>query len=379
MTKPFAVITARSGSQRLPWKNMLPLSSKSLVEISIRHAQAAGLDAVVTSDADAILSHAQGFGALTVKRPQELSDGRRHIESIRHAVNVAVNLDPSKKGQPVVLLQPTSPFRNGNIIEKCIAEHAKNPSKVVLSGRSIHYADASGSPVSAKVWDGCVAVYPHDMIGPMPDAIIVENEHGNMLQIDTEEDYIQACVQDWRMRGCWMPFSQGDKDECSSVLTPLFNGSTVTLVARPSRGPIDQSRPVVHLNHCLGYDGGRADALIVVASKNIVKVGINSELQEVAMKAKVVIIRDFGQSEWVLANLKTSGRVIVTKGSKVQVTTGAMASMLIYACGSRVERIGFQRGVSRIPYCVKCFTDACVSEEIAMLEVSGKEVGNLSL
>lgn len=350
---------------------MLPIGGKPLAELSIHHALQAGLFAVVTSDIDAILSTTARLGGLAVRRPAEYCNGDRHFESIKHAVETAIAIDPSKKGEPIVLLQPTSPFRLGNIIEKCIAAHAKNPDKVVLSGREIHCVDASGKPVKGRVWDGCVAVYPQAHIGHQEGAIIVENEHANMLQVDTEEDYIQACVQHWRLNGHRMPLGIEELKECVKEIAPLVARQTTTLVARSDGKPIDQERPVAWLNHCMGWDGGRADVLIVVASKNIVKVGINPELAEVAQKAKVVIIRDFGEGKWVLENLKVAGKLIHVKTGKTQVTTGVFASILLHVAGARVETIGFQRGVSRVPYCMHCFPEALTSDEIAMLEVSG--------
>lgn len=352
---------------------MLPLGGMSIAEISIRHALGAGLFPVVSSDIDFVLETTTKLGGLAVRRPTEYCNGDRHFDSIRHAVETAVAADPSKKGEPVVLLQPTSPFRAGNIIEKCISAHAEHPDKVVLSGRTIHFVDPSGKPAKGPVWDGCVAIYPQDSIGHQEGAIIVENEHCNTLQVDTEEDYIQACIQHWRLNGHWMPLGMDDLSACVKELKPMLGHQTATVVGRPDGNPIDQSRPVVWLNHCVGWDGGRADVLIVVASNNIKKVGINPELAEVAMKAKVVIVREFGQSEWVLANLKVAGKLIVAKSGKTQVTTGCFACALVFASGGRAETIGFQRGVSRIPYCTYNFPNALVSQEIALLEISGND------
>lgn len=352
---------------------MLPVGGKPLAELAIIHAVQAGLFAVVTSDIDPILSATAKLGGLAVRRPAEYGNGDRHFESIRHAVETAVAIDPSKKGEPVVLLQPTSPFRVGNIIERCVAEYAKNPGRVVLSGRTIHYVDQAGKPVSGRVWDGCVAVYPQDKIGKPDDATIVENEHCNMLQVDTEEDYIQACIQHWRMSGHRMPINQAELKECAESLIPIVGGKPTTLVGRPDGAPFNQDAPVAWLNHCVGWDGGRADVLIVVASKNITKVGVNPELAEVAQKAKVVIVRDFGQGEWLKENLKVGGKLIHVKSGKVQVSTGTFACAVLAACGAKVETVGFQRGISRIPYCTYTFPEALASEEIAMLEVFSKE------
>lgn len=351
---------------------MLPLGGRTLTEWSIVQAIGAGLFPVVTSDSDAILNATVGLGGQPVRRPVELCGGNRHIDSIKHAVNAAVTLDTKKNGAPVVLLQPTSPFRIGGIIQRCLDANRRYPDKVIYSGRTIHYADRFGKPVSMQVWDGCVAVYPHDKIGHQDDAVFVENEHINMLQIDTDKDYIQACILFWRLAGCWMPIDRNEAETCRSALSPILNGNTVTVVGRGDGAPIDQSRPVVWINHCQGWDGGRADVLVVVASKNLINVGINPEMAEVALKAKVVIIRDFGQGEWVLKNLKTTAIPILTVSTKNQVTTGAFACSLVHLSGGVAETIGFQRGVSRIPYCYQCFADARASDEIAILEVSGK-------
>lgn len=370
---PFAVITARSGSKRVPWKNMLPIGGRSISEIAIRQSLDAGLFTVVTSDIQHLLSLCPTLGAMAIARPSELANGDKHIDSIKHAVEVAVAYKPALKGEPVVLLQPTSPFRNGDIIRRCIQAHSENPDKVVFSGRTLHYAEPSGKPVQSLVWDGCVAVYPFDKIGSQEDAIVVENEHTNTLQIDTEEDYIQACVQNWRLSGCPVPIGAESGREIVEALSSIFKGNRATLIGRKKEGLIDQESPVAWLNHCHGWDGGRADALFLVAGQNLTKVGINAELADVALKAKVVVVRDFGQTEWVLSNLKTNGKVLIAKDAKMQVSTGALASVLLKMAGANVERVGFQRGISRIPYCSSCFPTPATSDEIALLEVSGVE------
>ena len=379
MPKPIAVITARSASKRLARKNMLPLNGMSLTEISVKQAVAAGLFTVVTSDIDVVLQNAIKSGAYPVRRPEEFCDGNSHFATIKHAVESAIAIDASYKESPVVLLQPTSPFRGGNIIKKCIEANAKNPDRVVLSGRTLHCTDASGKSISTQIWDGCVAVFPHNCIQHQDNAIIVENEHSNMLQVDTNEDYIQACVQSWRLGGCWTPIDQEEAKVCVAALKPLFNNTTVTLVGGYNGEEIDQSKPVFYTNHCRGWNGGRADALVVVACKSIVNIGINKELEEVALKASVVIVRDLGQADWVLANLKTTAKIILVKSCKHQITTGSFASTLISLSGGTAERIGFQRGADRVGYTYQCFPTPRTSDEIALLEISGYDKTSFNL
>jgi len=112
-----AIIPARGGSKRLPRKNVLDLNGKPLIAYSIE----AGLDSsyidkvMVTSDDDEILTISKKYGAVTINRPNELaSDTATTFDAIKHAV------DNYEKYDYIVLLQPTSPLRDGDHIDKAI-------------------------------------------------------------------------------------------------------------------------------------------------------------------------------------------------------------------------------------------------------------------
>ena len=112
-----AIIPARGGSKRLPRKNVLDLNGKPLIAYSIE----AGLDSsyidkvVVTSDNDEILTISKKYGAITINRPNELaSDTATTFDAIKHAV------DNYEKYDYIVLLQPTSPLRDRDHIDKAI-------------------------------------------------------------------------------------------------------------------------------------------------------------------------------------------------------------------------------------------------------------------
>ncbi|MFA6189483.1 MAG: acylneuraminate cytidylyltransferase family protein [Sulfuricurvum sp.] len=112
-----AVIPARGGSKRLPRKNMLDLAGKPLIAWSIEAGlQSRYLDVVmVSSDDDEILTLAQDFGAKIIKRPDLLaSDTSTTFDAIKHAIENNLQYDY------IVLLQPTSPLRNAEQIDKAI-------------------------------------------------------------------------------------------------------------------------------------------------------------------------------------------------------------------------------------------------------------------
>ena len=124
-----AIIPARGGSKRLPRKNVLDLNGKPLIAYSIE----AGLDSsyidkvVVTSDDDEILTISKKYGAVTINRPNELaSDTATTFDAIKHAV------DNYEKYDYIVLLQPTSPLRGRDHIDKAIELlESKNADAVV--------------------------------------------------------------------------------------------------------------------------------------------------------------------------------------------------------------------------------------------------------
>jgi hypothetical protein len=370
--KPVVVVTARGGSVRLPNKNQLPIGGVQLFQWSIIHAKSAGLDVIVTSDVDEILAKSKAMGAITVKRPQGLANGSNHYEAIRHAVSIASQLDSSIANRPVMLLQPTSPFRNRGIVEKCIEGYNLNPDRVVMSGSSIHVSDLNGNKVENDIWDGCVAIYPPDMIGPPNGAAMVRNDYGNGLQIDSEADYLEACARYYVESGKSALFNAKAKAMIGESMRSLF-GKNITLVGRPDGLPIDQSHPVAYLNHCRGYGGGRADILFIIDCPNIRKLWINPEVLEVANKASLIVVRDLKRKGWVKRKLNMPHKTVTFSNFNEKITSGAMASMTLGYFGAKVQRVGFQSGVARLPYLRSQFKNGNLSDELAMLYLSGTD------
>ncbi len=113
-----AVVTARGGSKGLPRKNILPLGGKPLIAWTLEAARdALYVDrTVVSTDDDEIAAVAAALGAEIIRRPSDLAVDAAPVEpAVLHALD-------SVGGQfdYVVLLQPTSPFREGADIDGCV-------------------------------------------------------------------------------------------------------------------------------------------------------------------------------------------------------------------------------------------------------------------
>ncbi|MCG9597818.1 acylneuraminate cytidylyltransferase family protein [Vibrio sp. Isolate25] len=116
----FAVIPARSGSKRLPMKNILPLAGKPTIAWTIAASlQSEYIDRVVVSTDDVNLKNvALEWGAeAPFLRPKELSSDTASTDDVLlHAINeLALESDDI-----VILLQPTSPLRTALDIDNSL-------------------------------------------------------------------------------------------------------------------------------------------------------------------------------------------------------------------------------------------------------------------
>ena len=111
------LITARGGSKAIPGKNVADLGGVPLVGWTFSAAVSSGLDRVVLSSDDfRAMEIAQQWGVeVPFTRPAELSTDRvRSIDVVIHCIN-EINL---KDSDVVLLLQPTSPFRDSRFISR---------------------------------------------------------------------------------------------------------------------------------------------------------------------------------------------------------------------------------------------------------------------
>ena len=122
------IIPARGGSKGIPRKNLALLDGRPLISHSITAAKRSKfLDAVVvSSDSDEILAVAAGDGAECIRRPDSLGRDTSPMEgALLHAIR-----EVNRRGfvpDFVALLQPTSPFRTTETIDRAIKEFIDAP------------------------------------------------------------------------------------------------------------------------------------------------------------------------------------------------------------------------------------------------------------
>ena len=115
MPSAVALVPARSGSQRVPGKNVLPLAGHPLIAYSIAGAQDAGIftAVVVSTDSEEIAEIGRRYGAeVPGLRPAEMSTATSFdIEWVVHVMK-------DRDEEVFAILRPTSPFRTGDTIRR---------------------------------------------------------------------------------------------------------------------------------------------------------------------------------------------------------------------------------------------------------------------
>lgn len=118
-----ALIPARSGSKRLPGKNIKLLKGKPLIYYTIKVALETKLfsEVIVSTDSEEIADIAKIFGAnVPMLRPSELAtDSSTDIEWVIHAINFMVKI-PHGEINSVSILRPTNPLRTSATIIKAL-------------------------------------------------------------------------------------------------------------------------------------------------------------------------------------------------------------------------------------------------------------------
>jgi len=130
-----SIIPARGGSKGIPLKNIVPLNKIPLITYSIKSAKKSKLinRVVVSTDNQKIASIAKKYGAdVPFLRPKKISkDNSSTQDSIVHTLDYLEEFE-GYVPDIVVLLQPTSPLRNTNNIDKSIRKLKKEKSDIIL-------------------------------------------------------------------------------------------------------------------------------------------------------------------------------------------------------------------------------------------------------
>ncbi len=111
-----AMIPARKGSKRLPNKNMMKLCGKPLIDYTIQEAKKSKYinQIMINTDDKEIIKLYKGKGVIIYERPRKLRGDNITAEQLIDDVKGKIYF------KIIVLLQPTSPLRTVEDIDKCI-------------------------------------------------------------------------------------------------------------------------------------------------------------------------------------------------------------------------------------------------------------------
>jgi len=121
--KIISLIPARRGSKGIKNKNIHEINCKPLIAYSINQSlKSKYIDrTIVSTDSEEIIKIAKKYGAETpFVRPRELAtDVAASVDVFKHALSFLIE-EEKYKPEIVVILQPTSPLRTVEIIDKSI-------------------------------------------------------------------------------------------------------------------------------------------------------------------------------------------------------------------------------------------------------------------
>ncbi len=134
-----AIIPARGGSKGVPGKNIKLLGGRPLIWYSFEAARASALfdEIVLSTDDENIAYIAESFGLKApFLRPKELaSDSAKSIDVVIHCLDFFKT--QGRTFDVVVLLQPTSPFREKGILNRAIDIFIESDSDSLISVRKV--------------------------------------------------------------------------------------------------------------------------------------------------------------------------------------------------------------------------------------------------
>lgn len=221
MPKNLFVITARAGSKGLPGKNYREIFDQPLIWWSMNalaESKSHG-DIVLSTNCAQCMNLAELFNKewgkhkiTIVERPEDLcSDSSSSEDAMTHALEYMISLGKNYKN--ISLIQPTSPARPNNLVDRCISkfESYQSDSLLTVSAHTpfFYRYDTGG----VKSLDGKLRkmrqemtksdMYYHDngnfyitrvdkfkRSGRITDRpLLFECNHFESMQIDTEDDF----------------------------------------------------------------------------------------------------------------------------------------------------------------------------------------------
>jgi CMP-N-acetylneuraminic acid synthetase len=151
-----AIIPARAGSKGLPGKNLKHLNGAPLLVHSIQHAwDARCIDRIFLSTDCKDMAHVgiEHGAEVPVLRPKSLAgDTSPVVDAVEHLLGNISNYTPDY----VALLQPTSPLRTGEDIDRAFSKLQSNDLPAVVS-----VCEAKSHPLLCKQMDSVGRMEPY--------------------------------------------------------------------------------------------------------------------------------------------------------------------------------------------------------------------------
>lgn len=156
----WAIIPARSGSKRLPKKNIKILHDIPLIAWTISGAIASNCFShiFVSTDSHTIAEIAVRYGAeVPYLRPNFLAEDQSSVVDTIIDILNTINPQQSELPNAIMLLQPTSPFRTVENISKSIHLFTESGGESVISVSEVHKNLEWYRSIDS---DGCLCPYP---------------------------------------------------------------------------------------------------------------------------------------------------------------------------------------------------------------------------
>lgn len=189
------VIPARGGSKGIPRKNVRSILGKPLIAWSIEAAKSSRLiDRVVVSTEDEEIANvARQYGAEALMRPPELATDEASTLGVLQHVVATIPSDV------IVLLQPTSPVRDPDLVDRCIRQFQETKADSLATGFVCKYTEYGKNELRRQDLegffydDGNVYVMRSDLLaagdryGSRIERLCIDREQN--IDIDDEFDF----------------------------------------------------------------------------------------------------------------------------------------------------------------------------------------------
>ena len=153
--KILAFIPARGGSKGIKKKNIVKIGNKRLIDFTIETVKKLPKNCklFISTDSSEIINHCKKFGYINnYKRPKLLStDKSKTIDSVFHALNWLEN-NENYIPDAVLLLQPTSPFRNILEIKKAINKFKRDSLLSIFGVVKMKTHPSECISISKNIW-----------------------------------------------------------------------------------------------------------------------------------------------------------------------------------------------------------------------------------